>query len=809
MKNKKTSPYPNRFRWFYIIGFSLILTLPLLSVPPWFFPPDWGKTITFRIISSVMLFVFVSQAVLNLNLKKNDNSFLTNARNLLQSIKNKKSSQGRAFLGLWLLLALFGIFFLATIFSLDFHFSLWGSPYRGGGFVNYAFYIFFAILAFLTIRKSDWKKLWDIAFITGILVSLIAIFQKFAVFSSFLLPYTWRPVSTMGGPIFLAIYLLLLSFLALSFGIKTKGIKKLFYFSSLALFVFVIFLTATRAAIFGLFIGFSFFIFFWPDKKTIKLKILFGMILVLGLLTALWLNTQPQIVKYLTENKIFGPGFQRIWSSVQPLLDIQHISLNKIASDARCSGWRVAWQALKQRPILGYGPENFSIAFDKYYDPSLPGISQQPGQSAYTGWWDRAHNIIFETSINAGIPALIIYLLLFGVLFWQLQFLKKKNRQQCLIYHSIQTTFLAYLTANFFSYDTFSTYLISFLLIGYALYLINYDVNETLPQCSLNPNKHSWTNYSKTNILIIFVLFIALIWFIWTYNLKPLEINKEINWAVFYSENNKCDKALKKMETILASYSIIDNYVRLKYIDVIKNCTRKQQPKEEQLELSRKAIQVLKQASQLRPFYTRTWWLLGNYTNILIEQDKSLKPEIIEQLKEESHSYFKKAHQLSPRRQEIFVGLIKTSWFLKKYQEANKMANECVKIDPRFRQCWWLKALSNIYIGNLEQAKQDLKIAQEKGYNLESEKYLLQLLKPYIKLAKDSKKVEHYQILAEIYEKLIKINPKNFQYHASLAYVYKTLGKYEKAREQALIVLELSPESRVNVEKFLKDLSAN
>ena len=38
------------------------------------------------------------------------------------------------------LVALFGVFLASCIFSVDLHFSLWGSPYRGGGFINFAFY---------------------------------------------------------------------------------------------------------------------------------------------------------------------------------------------------------------------------------------------------------------------------------------------------------------------------------------------------------------------------------------------------------------------------------------------------------------------------------------------------------------------------------------------------------------------------------------------------------------------------------------------------------------------------------------------
>jgi len=47
---------------------------------------------------------------------------------------------------------------------------------------------------------------------------------------------------------------------------------------------------------------------------------------------------------------------------------------------------------------------SISIAFDKYYDPSLFKITS----SNNLVWWDRAHNFIFDIGVTAGIPALMI-----------------------------------------------------------------------------------------------------------------------------------------------------------------------------------------------------------------------------------------------------------------------------------------------------------------------------------------------------------------------------------------------------------------
>ena len=54
-----------KFYRLYLIGFFLIVALPLLAIPPLFFPPEWGKAIAFRIIFSSVLFLFFWQIISN------------------------------------------------------------------------------------------------------------------------------------------------------------------------------------------------------------------------------------------------------------------------------------------------------------------------------------------------------------------------------------------------------------------------------------------------------------------------------------------------------------------------------------------------------------------------------------------------------------------------------------------------------------------------------------------------------------------------------------------------------------------------
>ena len=289
------------------------------------------------------------------------------------------------------------------------------------------------------------------------------------------------------------------------------------------------------------------------------------------------------------------------------------------------------------------------------------------------------------------------------------------------------------------------------------------------------------------------VLFIALVFFIWEYNLKPLQINKEINIAVHWQEQGNCEKALETMEKILPSHSSIDSYLRLKYIDILSKCIKEETETGKKVELTNKAVEILKENIEIQPTYTRNWYFLGVYTNYLISATDQ------KELKEQADHYFSQAYSLSPKRQEILKDWIKLHLSTKEYKKALKTAQECIAIDPSYGECWWQKGLAQIYLKDVEEAKESLAAAKEQGYNIETKSSLKQLSSAYIN-------TESYPELIEVYQKLIKLEPAGFQHYADLAVCYKMTGDHKAARQAAQKVIELSPESKASVEEFLKSL---
>jgi putative inorganic carbon (HCO3(-)) transporter len=767
MENKN---HQSKLYWVYLSGFFLILCLPIINIPPWFFPPDWGKTIIFRVIFSLLLSFFVYQIIFKKGVSFNIN---------WTTLKNKASP---VFWPFWLLISLLVIYFLATIFSVNPSFSFWGSPERGGGFLNFALCGLFGVFVFFILRNSDWQKIWDFSFIIAGLVSLIAILQQFGVFSGFLV-ITSRPYATIGNVILLAIYLLLLIFITLSFGIKAKNIyKKIFYFSLFSLFIFVIIISITRSVYLGVTVGFLYFLFFYP-KKLPLLKLTALGFLILTVFSVYYINTHKKFPPVLQNNKLF--------QVVAPRLSWQ-----LFINDPRFSAWQVAIEALKNRPALGYGPENFQIGFDKYYTPSLPYIAKNWGD-----WYDRAHNFILDIGVTAGIPALMVYLSLVVILFWQLHKLKSAdknadgNAEKALMAHGIQAALIGYLVADFFSFDNFVTYLMFFLLIGYSLFLINENsINKNIAS-EPAPTKTQGQRPSALPSVLICVLLIVLIWFVWFYNIKPLKINGEIQIATNEADNNLCDSALPRMDKLLSEHTFLDSYLRLEYVSVINKCIN-EEPKST-IELSQKAISALKENVKTIPSYTRNWYFLGIYTNVLIEMNFAKDdPKIINDLKNQADYYFTKSLELSPRRQEIFLEWSKTYLLLKDYQTAISKAKTCIELNPNLGDCYWSLAIAEIFSGDIKKGNDDVALAEEKNFPINFFVPSNQLLAAY-------QSVLNYEGMAKVYENLIKLRTSEVQYYASLAAVYKELKDYPNARAMAEMVLELAPDDQTKKEVMM------
>lgn len=303
---------------------------------------------------------------------------------------------------------------LAAIFAHDPHAAFWSNYERGeGAFQMLHYYVLFLLLSALFTTEGDWQKLFKYSIFAGALMILYGLLAAAGV-SGFVGPYQdmghvptvlgkifsqSRFQGSLGNPAYVAPYLTFIMFYGLwMWGTKKTNYLRTGFYALLNLCFFTFFiLSQTRGAFLG-FVAATLVFFAYiilSSEKLRKPALAIFFVLAIGLGT-LWYFRGTPAVRSL-------PGSR--------LLDI---NLSDQTVQTRLWTWGSAWRGFKERPVLGWGPENFSTVFDKYFDPR----HFIPGQSSET-WFDRAHSIAFDYLAETGIFGLLSFFGIFAVFFYQ------------------------------------------------------------------------------------------------------------------------------------------------------------------------------------------------------------------------------------------------------------------------------------------------------------------------------------------------------------------------------------------------------
>jgi len=373
----------------YLSVFSL-----LVVTPSTLFPFITGKYIFFRVAVELSLIFFLLAWGFqpNLNLK---------ARMV------KVFSQP-----LVIAVSLFVLaFVLSAILAVDAKAAFWSNYERGdGGFQMIHYFIFFLLLVLLFEKEKDWHRLFIISLIVAglsILYGLAAALRWPGFLGTGICD---RFQATLGNPSYVAIYMIFSLFYLLWVWLSAKKNwqRNLMFGSSLLMLLFIFLLTQTRGAFLGLGIG-------------IFLTLIYLLIILpVGLARRL---TAVALVFF-----IFLSGVAFFFNKLnKPLALVPFCPSSSRLLELKISGgsletrfwtWGSAIQGFKERPILGWGPENFSLIFDKYFNTGHFKVGQ-PSET----WFDRAHSVIFDYLSETGIFGLLAYLAIFVVFY--LQFFKK------------------------------------------------------------------------------------------------------------------------------------------------------------------------------------------------------------------------------------------------------------------------------------------------------------------------------------------------------------------------------------------------
>lgn len=138
---------------------------------------------------------------------------------------------------------------------------------------------------------------------------------------------------------------------------------------------------------------------------------------------------------------------------------IENINLDDPSIKGRLASHKAGLQGFLARPLLGWGPENYAVAFGRYFefDPEI--------RETY----DQAHNKVLEEMTTKGVLGLISYVALWTVMFAVLyrRFRNCDDREQIFLLF-IGAALTGYFLQNLFLFDTSATILQFALMVGFV-----------------------------------------------------------------------------------------------------------------------------------------------------------------------------------------------------------------------------------------------------------------------------------------------------------------------------------------------------
>jgi len=454
------------------------------------------------------------------------------------------------------------------------------------------------------------------------------------------------------------------------------------------------------------------------------------------------------------------------------------ITTNLKDMNARILVWKIAWKGFLERPIFGWGVENFNVVFAKFFNPKLY-LKEYGGEI----WFDRTHSIIMGTLINSGIIGLISYLSIFFVSVISL-FKKSfnENKEKITINVTIISLLIAYFAQNLFVFDMISSYIVLFLTLAFINYLINKD--------KYDDNQISGVPINRvTSNLAIFIIFISTSIFLYFGNIQPAQSAINIVNVVKSTDINSQFDFYKKSLNSLRYDNEINRFFESSFK---KQLNKPQSDRGVLLKVLRFAQERTKKDTEENKLNLRTRFNLSELYVIdyqLTNDDNKLK--LAEITTEE-------AIKISPNNQYGYYLLSDIRSRQGDSTSSLALIQKAIDLEPRLGSSYWYLVPFYDKKGDYEKALYYVNKAEENGFMWrESPSAVMGVIRLY----EDS---DRYKETIPLYGDLLKSYPKDSNLWLKLGVALYNIGEKDHAKEVAEKAIKLNPDLSKQAPDVLK-----
>ena len=446
----------------------LVLVTPLVVTRDAFFPFVVGKALYSRVLIELAFAVWIVLAVRNA-------SYRPVASRLMIAF------------AIYLVVSL-----IASFAGVSLQRSIWSTYERMQGIVDLTHWLAFLLVLTSVFRtRQDWRHVLNLSLLVGVVMALMGA----AVMAGLELPvYDFleagqRVTLTLGNPTYVGVYMLINALIGTgllldsftdrtSEGQGSAAVRRrrprrrtrstsagtastllwwrVFWIAAIALSLWMMLESSTRGAFVGLvgaLVAASVGYLLWGRLGGVKIAAAavivgisaFGLFLVLG--------AETSVAQRLAERSYVVERFIQAGQGTDTSLQ------------GRLASVSFGLQGFIERPLLGWGPENYVVAWGRHYDAEEIGDYRGPP-------FDQAHNKPIEELTTKGVAGLASYLSLWVLMLWIVSSrIRRLGADREVLTLVMGAAMVGYFAQNLFLFDTATTVLQFVILLGFAVSL--------------------------------------------------------------------------------------------------------------------------------------------------------------------------------------------------------------------------------------------------------------------------------------------------------------------------------------------------
>ena len=734
--------------WIIRISSALILLLPLYVDGSTIYPYTFSKIIVFQFLVELSLGAYIILQFLDTRYRVDWSNRLVQAQSV------------------WI-----GVLVLVSFIGVDVVRSWWSTAQWMTGNITYVhFFAWFIVLASVFRSWKEWRMQMWTSVAVSVAVLLVGLAQAIGMGGAHYDPTLGRIYSTLGNPIYLALYLLLSICVAGYLCVRERG-----YFSKIMLgffccvFAGALFFTGTRSAVLTLVISLCLFLAilsFGALSKKFRIVSLSSLGILVACVVGLffWLQT----------------GSGAVWSREHISPGLQRVVYQTFQDPARVELSHIAFQGFTARPLFGWGPNNYSYIFSTYVRPHDYGVLFP------SAWYDQAHNQVMNVLATTGSIGLLAYLLPWIVswrLLWK-KFSRESGMSARMGYGIVALFFFAYILQNLTAFDTPGPLILLYFFFAFVVFLTKEEKEDE--------RRSSEKRQAVPLALLMPAVLVMTLAYMVVLNITPHMKASKAKSAVDIVMND-FDRGVGYFYNVLSGASFVNEDVRNDLSKTAFLYNEKYNfPREKKKELLAFAVEQMEKSVASHPYSleygTRMLSLYRTYAQFepgALAKAEELAEKLVERY---------------PHRRDVLFEYVFIELELKKYDRAMEYAQKIIDLDSTRADAHWWMAQVLAQGGDPSRALDEIERARKLGYPIFRNATIL------IQLALRPSTDKYERLVSLIADAWFKQNLHTLDLAEAAALTWKKLGNKEYLDSTMTWLREKDPEYARRVEDMLEKL---